>query len=117
MRKDLTLCSIKMINLNETPEEISSLQFGQQVLLNSVEMFLAGDGNKVTLVTTDSRHQLFHQLVQAQIVSNDDELVIYKNFVKHLRYNDDLEEHTVGRALMSRSEMLELIKSGHFRIG
>ena len=71
----------------------------------------------VTLVATDSRHQLFHQLVQAHIVANDEELVIYKNFVKHLRYNDDLEEHNVGRALMSRQEMLELIKSGNFRIG
>lgn len=106
-----------MINLNETPEEISSLQLSQPVLLNSIEMFLAGDGNMVTLVATDSRHQLFHQLVQANIVLNDGELVIYKNFVRHLRHNDDLEEHNAGRALMSRQEMLELIKSRNFRIG
>lgn len=107
-----------MINLNERPEEVLTIQFGQPVLVNGTEMFLAGSPNGlVTLVTTDSRHELFAQFVRANIVKNDEELVIYSNFVKHLRYNDDVEEHVHGRSLMTREQLCELIKSNSFRIG
>jgi hypothetical protein len=107
-----------VINLNETPEEINTLAFGQSALVNGIEMILVGAENGLTsLITKDSRHQLFSQLVRGHIVVNDGELVIYKNFVKHLRYNDDMDEHSPGRSLMTRSQLCELLKSATFRIG
>ena len=107
-----------MINLNERPEEVLTMQFGQPALINGIEMFLAASPTGlVTLVTVDSRHELFAQLVRANFVKNNEELVIYSNFVKHLRYNDDMEEHSHGRSLMTREQLCELIKSNTFRIG
>lgn len=81
-----------MINLNELPQALMTLAAGAKVTLNGDSFILGiGVGDHACLITADSRPELFFQLVRANVVVNDDEIVTYSNFIKHVRPNGDTE--------------------------
>lgn len=106
-----------MIDLSERPEEILKIQTGDIVLVDGIQCTVDADvdSKRIFLTTVDSDVAKYHEVMSGwrnNVRANGDTQPImkYHDFIRHLRDSTEV-------ALMSRVEMLKVLKSKTYTIG